>query len=160
MTPTRRRGFLVATALAACTLGMVTAASAYWGGSGSGAGSTDTGTTQPVTLSPATASDQLYPGGQATVALTATNPNPGTVRVSSLALDTSQGTGGFAVDAGHAACNVATLSFTTQTNGGSGWNLPTGGPTSITLANALSMSASAADACQGATFTVYLNAGS
>jgi len=158
VTPTRRRGILVAAAIAACILGMISAASAYWGGPGSGSGSTGTGTTSAVTLSPATPSAQLFPGGQATVVLTASNPNPGTVRVTSLALDTSQATGGFAVDAGHAACSVATLSFTTQTNGGAGWDLAAGGPTSISLSNALSMGTSAANACQGATFTVYLQA--
>ena len=33
--------------------------------------------------------------------LTITNPNPASVRVGSLSLDTSQGTGGFAVDGAH-----------------------------------------------------------
>ena len=32
--------------------------------------------------------------------------------------------GGFAVDAGHSGCTLGTLSYTTQTNGGSGWNVP------------------------------------
>lgn len=134
-------------------------ASAYWRGSGGGAGSAGTATTQAVTLSPATGAAQLYPGGQAGVVLSITNPNPGSVRVGSLALETTQGTGGFAVDGGHSACGVSSLSFATQTNGGSGWTIPGGGSLPITLATALSMNTSAASACQGATFTVYLRAG-
>ena len=59
--------------------------------------------------------------------LTVTNPNPGQIRVGSLALDTSQGTGGFAVDGGHSGCGLATLSFATQTNGGAGWTVPGSG---------------------------------
>ena len=46
-------------------------------------------------------------------------------------------------------------------NGSSGWDVPAkvgavNGTLLVTLSNALSMAASAADACQGATFTVYL----
>lgn len=79
-------------------------------------------------------------------------------------LDTSQGTGGLAVDTSHSGCGLATLSFTTQTNGGVGWTIPAkvgavDGTLPITLANALAMSTSAANACQGASFTVYLVAG-
>jgi hypothetical protein len=84
------------------------------------------------------------------------NPNAATVRVGSLALDTSQGTNGFAVDAGHAGCNVNALSFVTQTNGGAGYTVPGTGSVSLTLPNAVSMASSAANACQGAAFTVYL----
>ena len=158
MRTTRRRGLLVAALLTLIVLVTIGAASAFWTSGGSGSGAGDTGTAQPVTLAPATALTYLYPGGQSAVAVDATNPNPGPVRVTSLALDTSQGTGGFSVDGGHASCDVATLSFTTQNNGGAGWDLTAGGPTSITLANALSMSTSAANACQGATFTIYLQA--
>ena len=112
--------------------------------------------TSPLTLSPATPSAQLYPGGQATVVLTVTNPNAAQIRVGSLALDTSQGTGGFAVDGAHSGCGLAPLSFTTQTNGGAGWTLPASGVLPVTLTNALSMGTGAANACQGAAFTVYL----
>ncbi len=135
-----RRGLLVAAVLALFCLGSLTAASAYWRGSGAGSGSGATGTAQAVTLSPATATAQLYPGGQAGVELTVTNPNPGSVRVPSLALDTSQGSSGFAVDAGHTGCVLSTLSFTTQTNGGSGWTIAGGAVLSISLADSLSMS--------------------
>jgi hypothetical protein len=56
------------------------------------------------------------------------------------------------------------LSFTTQTNLGAGWTVPgkvgaVNGSLSITLTAALAMSTAAANACQGATFTVFLAAG-
>jgi len=86
-------------------------------------------------------------------------PNPGAVKVGSLSLDSTQGNAGFAVDGAHAACGVAALSFTTQTNGGAGWTIPASGSSVLSLANALSMSTNAANACQGANFTVYLKVG-
>jgi hypothetical protein len=112
-----------------------------------------------VTLSPATPTAALVPGGSASVVLTVTNPNVSSIRVGSLALDTGQGTGGFAVDGGHSGCVLTTLSFATQTNAGAGWTVAGSGNLSVTLTNALSMTATAANACQGASFTVYLAAG-
>jgi hypothetical protein len=139
-------------------------ANAFWRGSGAGVGSGTTGTTIPVTLSPGSPSATLYPGGVTDVLLTVSNPNPYSVRIGSLALDTSQGTGGFSVDAGHSGCAVSTLSFTTQTNSGAGWSVPgkvgaVNGTLSVTMANALAMGTGAANACQGASYTVYVAAG-
>ena len=155
---TRRRGVLVAALLTLVVLATIGAASAFWTSGGSGSGGAETGTAQPVTLSPGTVSGYIYPGGQASVYVSAANPNSYSVHVTSLSLDTSQGTNGFSVDGGHSACDVATLSLAPQTNGGAGWTIAAGGPTALTthLTNALSMGAGAADACQGATFTVYL----
>lgn len=137
---------------------------AYWGGSGTGAGSGTTGAAAPLTLTPGTPSAALYPGGQSNVTLTVTNTNSFPVQIDSLALDASRGTGGFAVDAGHSGCATSTLSFTTQTNGGTGWTVPAkeglvNSTLPITLTNALAMGLAAANACQGANFTVYLVAG-
>jgi hypothetical protein len=134
-------------------------ATAYWGASGSGSGSGGTDTAAAVTLSPATPTAALFPGGQASVLLTVINPNAFSVRVGSLALDTGQGTSGFAVDGGHLGCVLSTLSFTTQTNAGAGWTIAGNDVLSVTLTNALSMTTAAANACQGASFTVYLAAG-
>jgi hypothetical protein len=118
-----------------------------------------------VTLGPGSPADGLRPSGQASVALVVSNPNASIVHIGRLALDTSQGTGGFAVDAGHAGCVLSTLTFTTQTNGGAGWDVPArvgavNGTLGISLSDALAMGANASNACQGATFTVYLVAGS
>jgi hypothetical protein len=138
-------------------------AHAVWSGAGSGTGSGTAGTNVAVTLSPATPVANLFPGGQADVVLTISNPNSSTARISSLALDTTQGTSGFSVDASHSGCAVTTYSFTTQTNGTTGWTVPAkvggvNGTLSVTLTNAVAMSVSAANACQGATATVYLTA--
>ena len=139
-------------------------AQAFWSGGGSGAGTGGSGTVQAVTLSPASISAGLQPGAQRSVVLTVSNPNLAEVSVRSLALDTSQGTNGFAVDAAHSGCNVNALSLATQTNGGAGWTIPPRvdtdpGTLDVTLTNALSMSVSASNACQGATFTVFVAAG-
>lgn len=150
--------------LVALAVGLVgaSAALAYFTSAGSGQGSASAGTTQPVTLSAGTPTVALYPGGQADVALTISNPNPVSVRIGSLALDPAQGSGGFAVDSQHTGCSVSALSYAAQSVG---WTVPpksgsTNGSLTVDLTNAISMSASAANACQGASFTVYLKAGS
>jgi len=158
-----RRRVLVASLLV-LTLGLAGAAYALWNEAGSGTGTAATGTTIDVTLSPGTPTAGLYPGGQSDVELSVSNPNEFTVHIGSLALDTAQGTGGFAVDAGHSGCNVAALSFSSQTNGGDGWTIPAkvgavNGSLPIALTNALTLSTSAVNACQGASATVYLDAG-
>jgi hypothetical protein len=153
-----KRPARVPTTLVVCIVLLVVggAALAYWKVSGGGSATATSGTTANLTLSPGTPTAQLYPGGTAGVVLTITNPNAGPVRVGSISLDTAQGSGGFAVDGAHSGCGLAALSLTTQTNGGSGWTVPGSGSLPVTLTDALSMATSAANACQGATFTVYL----
>ena len=153
------RGGIPLALVASLVLLAAGSATAHWAASGAGSGSSDTGTTSAVTLNPATPTAVLFPGGQASVVLTATNPNVAAIRVGSLALDTGQGTGGFAVDGGHSGCALAALSFATQTNAGAGWTVAGSANLSITLTNAISLTAAAVNACQGASFTVYLTAG-
>lgn len=153
-----RRTSVVTTLVTLFALGAIGVASAFWFGSGTGAGSAASGSLQPVTLNPATASSRLYPGAQAAVSVHVTNPNPGPVRIGALALDTTQGVGGFAVDGGHAACGVSSLSYVTQSNGGTGWNLSGGSASTLTIPNALTMGPAALSSCQGASFSVYLKA--
>ncbi len=136
-------------------------AAAVWSAVGGGQGSATAGTTVAVTLSPATPTAALYPGGQADVVLTITNSNISTVRIGSLAGDTNRGSGGFSVDAGHAGCVLSTLTYTTQTNGTTGWTVPAkagsvNGTLAVTLTSSLAMSLSALSTCQGAIFTIYL----
>lgn len=147
-------------------LGIVGAGTAYafWTSTGGGGGAGSTATAADLVLTPGAPTASLYPGGQTTVVLTITNSNSTIIHINSLSLNTSQGTGGFAVDGAHSGCSVAALSYTAQTNGGAGWNIPAkagvvNGTLAVTLTNALAMSVSAANACQGATFTVYLAAG-
>lgn len=160
----RSRARLVAIAVAAIVAGGAGAAYAFWSSAGGGTGGADSGAVQPVTLSAGIPGSPLYPGAQVAVELTITNPNEGAVRIGSIALDTGQGTGGFDVDAGHAACDLSALEFSTQTNGGAGWDLPpqvggTDGTLDVSLPAALSMATSAGNECQGATFTVFLEVG-
>jgi hypothetical protein len=131
---------------------------AYFTSTGSGFGSASAGSVSNVTLSPGSASSPLYPGGTGDVDLTVANPNGVQVKIPSLVLDTSQGTAGFSVDGGHSGCVLSTLSFTTDSTG---WTVPANAAAyHINLANAIAMSTSAVNACQGATFTVYLKVGS
>ena len=140
------------------------AAVAFWSASGTGSGGAVSGTAQSLTVTAAAATAGLHPGGQSAVALVLSNPNTFPVRVPSLVLDTTQGSGGFAVDAAHSGCGLGTLNFTTQTNAGAGWTVParvgvTNGQLTLSLTGALAMSLTAADACQGAAFTVFVRVG-
>jgi hypothetical protein len=158
----RRR--LIAAVASVVALAAAAGALAYFGGAGFGIGTTTVGTAAPVTLSPATAAADLAPGASSDVALTVSNPNPVAVHIASLELDPSQGTAGFSVDSAHSGCATSALAFTSASNGGAGWSVPakvgqTDGSLSLDLADAFSMTTSAAAACQGATFTVYLTVG-
>jgi hypothetical protein len=157
----RRVGALAA---AAATFLLAGSAFGFWSAIGHGSAAGAATSAVAVTVSPGTTSDRLYPGAQTDVALQISNPNPFRVRVGSLSLDTGQGAGGFDVDGAHGACGVAALSFTGQSNGGAGWSVPprigsTDGSLAVDIDNALAMSAAAAAACQGATFTVHLVVG-
>ena len=156
----RRRTFLLAIPVTLVgVVALVGPAVGRWSpGASTGAGAGLVGTAALVTMSAAASTAFLYPTGTATgdVSLQLTNPNSFTVRIPRLALDTSSGTGGFAVDAGHSACPLSSLTYATQTNGGSGWTVSAAGSLALDLGNAVSMSVTAPAACQGASFTVYL----
>ena len=136
-------------------------AAAVWSAMGSGNASGGTGTTVAVTLTPGTPTTLLYPGSKANVVLRVVNTNAATVRIGSLAVDTSRGTNGFAADAAHAGCVLSALTFTAQTNGTAGWTVAgkvgaVDGTLDVSLPNALQLGLGAVNACQGATFTVFL----
>jgi hypothetical protein len=159
----RRLGLLAVPSIAALLL--CAGAVAYWSAPGAGSATGTLADQQPLALSAGTPTALLYPGASADVAVTITNPNTSAVHLSALALDTSQGSGGFAVDAAHSGCELAALNFTTQSNSSAGWTVParvgsSEGSLSLDLAGALSMSAAAANACQGASFTIFLKASS
>jgi hypothetical protein len=161
----RGRALLV---VATVTAGLAAGAFAFWMGSGSGTATTVLGSPEQLTLTTGTAQAQLAPGGASSVAVVATNPNPYFVTFTSLALKTDEGVGGFDVDAGHGGCDPSVLHFAPQPPPvgvfGPGWRVPpkvasTEGILEFELSDALSMDADAANACQGATFTVHLVAG-
>ena len=139
-----------ALAVSLAALALAGSAFAYWSatGSASGSGQSLSGPV-PVTVAAAAAPATLIPTGAATgeVRATITNPNAFEVRIRQLELD------GFSANATGCA-----LSFTTQDNGGSGWTVPAGGSISVALPGSLTMGTTAANGCQGETFTVYLKA--
>ncbi len=158
MHASRRRPAVIV--LVAITAAVVTgAAAAYWIALGNGSHAGQAGTVTALTLTPGTTNTPLFPGGSADVALSIVNSNPGAIFVGSLVLDTSQGTNGFSVDAGHSGCNLAALSYTTQTNGGAGWSVAGSSTQPIDLTGAVSLSTAAVSACQGAQLTVFLKVG-
>jgi hypothetical protein len=158
----QQRRWRVAT-VAAVVLVFAAGALAYWTTTGSGTAQATVTNPDPLTITAGGApSTLLFPAGSGDVTAHIENPNPFVIHISTLALDTSQGSGSSGFDASPSGCNLASLSFTAQTNGGTGWNVPkkvgvTNGVIDVALAGAIHMSSSASNACQSATFTVYLN---
>jgi len=154
-----RRGKLVAAGVAALVL--AGGAVAYWTSTGSGSGTATVGAAQAVTFSAGTASGQLYPGGSGDVVLTVANPNAFPVQVNSIVLNTGHSVNtndpGFSASGGTGTCAEPRLSFTTATGP---FTIPASASAyPITLTNKVSMGVGADNGCQGATFTVYLQAG-
>jgi hypothetical protein len=129
-------------------------------GGSSGTGKALVGSATLVTISAAATTAFLYPTGTATgdISLKLANAGSSSVRIPRLALDTTRGAGGFAVDAGHSACPLSSLSYATQTNGGAGWTIPGSGSLALDLLSVVSLSTAAPNSCQGASFTLYLTA--
>jgi hypothetical protein len=153
-----KRRKTVALAAAVALLGAASV-HAFWTGGGSGGGTASGATVASVTLTPGTATTNLYPGRSGDVAVSIANGNTYQAFIGSLSLDTASGTNGFSVDSAHSGCDVAALSYTAQSNGGSGWFVPAGSTLYLDLPNAVSLATTALSLCQGATFTVYLLAG-
>jgi hypothetical protein len=145
----------------AVALTVVGGAVAYYSAAGSGSGAASVTTPAALTIDARTpTANLLYPGATGEVDATISNPNPFSVRVNSLVL----GGGGIAVDADHSGCDSSALHYTSQTNGGAGWDVParagaTDGTLSVELVGAIGMDVAAVDACQGAAFTVSLATG-
>ena len=151
--------FLVTIAIA---IAVAAAAIAYWRGSGNGEAKTVLLNLQSITLQPGSQTAQLYPGGNSSVSVVLSNPNSIFVNVGSIVLDPGA-TQPFAVDSSHSGCGLSTLSFVAQDNDGAGWLIPpragsTDGSLAIDMPAAMKMSVAAANACQGASFTVRLKA--
>lgn len=158
------RGFTVTALCLALLVLAGGGAGAVWRGFATGSGTAETEAPDPVVLSPGIPSGALSPGSTADVVLTVTNPNRSSVHLAPLTLDRTQGTNGFAVDDDHRGCDVSALRFGAGSVGRAGWTVPgkvgnTDGSALLTLADAVGMDPSASDACQGATFSVYLAAG-
>jgi hypothetical protein len=131
----------------------VSAVIAAWVTNGSGPGYAKAQTASNLTLSDASASTtaDLYPGATGSVKLKVTNPNPFPVRITSVAKQASAITS----DKG-AACDASTgVTFSDQT--GLALDVAAGATTTLTLANAISMSNASDNSCQGAVFTIPVN---
>jgi len=150
-----KRALIVASAAIVAIVAAATAG-AFWTLNGVGGGNVSAEPVASVTLTPGTATTNLYPGTSGDVAVSVANGHTYRAFVSSIVLDTGRGTNGFSVDSGHSGCDVASLSYTTQSNGGAGWFVPAGSTLDIDLATAVNLASGAASACQGATFTVFL----
>ena len=146
-----RKAFVVlALLLSAVAASAVIAA---WVTNGSGPGYAKAQTASNLTLSDASASTtaDLYPGATGSVKLKVTNPNPFPVRITSVAKQASAITS----DKG-AACDASTgVTFSDQT--GLALDVAAGATTTLTLANAISMSNASDNSCQGALFTIPVN---
>jgi len=135
-------------------LAFAAAGLAYFGTTGSGTGTAQQASLQNLTISPATPTGSvLYPGGSADIAATVHNPNPGQVQIHSFVLDLSQGGGLGITDDKSPDCPASSVTFNgpaLHDGGLTDFVFPTG-DTTLTLTNALTMSVTAPDACQGAT---------
>ena len=135
---------------------------AYWSAGGSGTGFGANGTTTPLTLSSGTPTGTLLPGGQTDVRphhdqpehrarealLARARHHPGHQRLQRRRRAHRL----------HASAPCRSPPRPTAARAGPfpARSVPSTARLSVTLTNALSMSLSAVNACQGATFTVYL----
>jgi hypothetical protein len=123
---------------------------AYFTSSGSGTGSASTGTMQTVTITATagTPATPLLPDGTGDVVLQVDNPNDFAVTLVSVT-----GSGSITVDSEHSGCDPSVVTFTNQTGLSIGVPANTTGY-QVDLPGAAAMSSAAADACQGATFSI------
>jgi hypothetical protein len=154
------RRIRLAAAFTVALLAVAGGALAYYASAGSGTGSASIGSPAELAITAGTpASGLLYPGSTGEVDAMISNPNTFPVRVNSLVL----ASGGI-VPNGDPGCDASALHYTTQDNGGQGWDVPakvgpTNGKLDVQLTDAISMDSSAANECQGETFTVHLQPG-
>ena len=143
---------IVAVAASLALVSGVGVAYAAWTANGTGTGEAASRAGQDLVVTPALTTDTLYPTGTSDVGVNIDNPNEYAVHVSSLTL-TSTG-----ITASNEDCNVSTVTYTTQDNGGDGWTIAGGDDVTLDLADAVAMSNDANDDCQSNTFTVNLQA--
>ena len=116
-----RKTLLAVVAAAATALALSGGAVAYYSSAGHGSGSASVASPDPLSIAAQTpTANLLYPGGSGEVDATVSNPNPFPVRINSLVL----GSGGIGVDSAHSGCDTSAVHFTSQNNGGAGWDVP------------------------------------
>jgi hypothetical protein len=131
--------------IAAVVAGLLGAGVAFaaWTSNGAGTGTATATTATPLVITQSASASGLYPTGQVSVPFTVKNNNP-----YSVTLATAKASG-FSVDAAHSACAVSALSGVDQTLS----DVITTGSTSAAKNMVIKMDNTAADACQGATFS-------
>jgi hypothetical protein len=147
MSARAQRGAIVALGAAIVAVGCTGAAQAYWSAPGAGTGTAASGTVSlTATVTPVSG---LYPGSSIPVSVTLKNTSAaGGLSVTGL----SQAGSTTIQTAGKGTCTPSVVSFTAGT-------LPTGSiaPNQTTAApGTVTMTAAAADGCQGATFAIPL----
>jgi len=138
---------LIGVALVVVVGGAAGLAFAAWTASGTGSGAAQATSAQAVTYSNGTTTAQLYPTGSGDLVISVHNPNAYKIQITDVA-----GNGTITVDAGHSACNAASVTFTDQHSLTK--TVAASTTVDVTLTGAVSMSNAANDSCQGATFTV------
>jgi len=150
----RRRTLLAIAALA--TLAAAGIAIAAWSTSTSGNAYSKATTASAIALSDASASTSgdLYPGGTGDLKLKVSNPNSFPVRISSVSL-TSGGT----ITSNVTACNTGGTGVTLTNQSGLTLDLAANAvATVLTVSGAVHMSSSSDTNCQGAVFTIPVDA--
>ena len=139
---------LVSAGIGAAALVMAAGvAYAAWSVLGAGTGTAASGAPKALGVS-ATVGGTLYPGASADVLVTVSNPNSAPVTVQSLAL-----AGAVTASAGCSTPGV-TVSMPSSTS----LVVPAGGNASLNVTNGVSMTTASSSNCQGATFTIPLQA--
>jgi hypothetical protein len=145
--PAQRRSFTAGVAVA-IAIGLVAGAAYAFvksTGSGSNAGKVGHLTAIVVEHATGTPASRLFPGSNAGLALTITNPNTASVTITGIAADgTVTASGGTGCTSSNAAVTVRTLT---------GLNVALAhGTHSVTIATGAAMGSGAVTGCQGATF--------
>ena len=145
MTRGKKRALILAVVAVVALIASI-AGYAYWSTTGSGTASSTAGTTATVTIT-GSFTTGIYPGGTKTVSFTATNPNPGTVRVGTVTLAS--------VTTTPSSCAAADF---TMPDVAENADVPTGGPTALPTNGTLTFAntSSNQDTCKGATIQLNL----
>jgi len=127
-------------------------AAAAWLVSGTGTVTTQAATSTSLTVTGGTSSASLYPGASTAVVANVTNPNPFPVRLTGATFGAVTVT-----PLAGKTCAAGNVTVSGPVTLASPVNLAAGSSaTPVTIANALTMVSTAADGCQGATFTVQV----
>jgi hypothetical protein len=145
----RKRTLIIALVVLLAAIVAVGVGLGAWSIGGTGNGAAKATTASAITLADASGftSADLYPGATGNLKLRATNPNPFPVRITAVS-----GNGTITSDKG-AACDAST-GVTLANQSGLTLDLAAGATATLTVPNAVSMSNSSDNSCQGAVFTV------